>query len=221
MTNLSEQALADAAIPKSGPFLDIVAALGAAGILPSKVTAKVEGLAFGPDVDVNGEVEHTLFVSNDNDFLSQVPLADGALVDNPNQFLVFGFTDADLTKFGVDEFVPQEIASIPEPSSWGGDDCRLPGARLHGDSPQERSHARQLTTSSSRDRAVLIARASGGEIPRKGRVTRCGPFLIHGLGGLEGTSIGLAPHDLRFRLLSANCPHSLDAVLSWRRLGRA
>ena len=69
-------------------------------------------------VDVNGEVEHTLYVSNDNDFLSQVPLADGTLVDNPNQFFVFGFTDADLAKFGVDEFVPQDVAPIPEASTW-------------------------------------------------------------------------------------------------------
>ncbi len=113
VTDLSGQALKDAAIPKSGPFLDIVAALGAAGIPPSEVPAKIEGLAFGPDVDVDGEVEHTLYVSNDNDFLSQVPLADGTLVDNPNQFFVFGFTDADLAKFGVDEFVPQESPPFP------------------------------------------------------------------------------------------------------------
>ncbi len=118
VTSLSGQALKDAAIPKSGPFLDIVAALGGAGIPPSEVPAKIEGLAFGQDVTVDGEVEHTLYVSNDNDFLSQVPLADGTLVDNPNQFFVFGFTDADLAKFGVDEFVPQDIAAVPEPSTW-------------------------------------------------------------------------------------------------------
>ena len=117
VTNLTGQALADAAIPKSGPFLDIVAALGAAGIPASEVPAKIEGLAFGPDVDVNGVEEHTLFVSNDNDFLSQVPLADGMLVDNPNQFFVFGFTDADLAKFDA-TFVPQDITAIPEPSTW-------------------------------------------------------------------------------------------------------
>ncbi len=118
VTSLSDEALKDAAIPKSGPFLDIVAALGAAGIPPSEVPAKIEGLAFGQDVTVDGVVEHTLYVSNDNDFLSQVPLADGTLVDNPNQFFVFGFTDADLAKFGVDEFVPQDVASVPEPSTW-------------------------------------------------------------------------------------------------------
>ena len=118
VTTLSGQALKDAAIPKSGPFLDIVAALGGAGIPPSEVPAKIEGLAFGQDVTVDGQVEHTLYVSNDNDFLSQVPLSDGTLVDNPNQFFVFGFTDADLAKFGVDEFVPQDVAAIPEPSTW-------------------------------------------------------------------------------------------------------
>lgn len=118
VADLSGEALKDAAIPKSGPFLDIVAALGAAGIPPAEVPAKIEGLAFGQDVTVNGQIEHTLYVSNDNDFLSQVPLADGTLVDNPNQFFVFGFTDADLAKFGVDQFVPQEVAAVPEPATW-------------------------------------------------------------------------------------------------------
>jgi Esterase-like activity of phytase len=117
-TNLSGKALKDAAIPKSGPFLDIVAALGADGIPPSEVPAKIEGLAFGQDVTINGQVEHTLYVSNDNDFLSQVPLADDTLVDNPNQFFVFGFTDADLAKFGVENFDPQDVAAVPELSTW-------------------------------------------------------------------------------------------------------
>ena len=45
-------------------------------------------------------------------------MADGTLVDNPNQFFVFGFTDADLAKFGVDNFDPQEVAAVPEPSTW-------------------------------------------------------------------------------------------------------
>ena len=115
VTNLTGEALKDAAIPKSGPFLDIVAALGAAersGV--QEVPAKIEGLAFGQDVTVAGTVEHTLYVSNDNDFLSQVPLADGTVVDNPNQFLVFGFTDADLAKFGVTDFDPQDVAAVPE-----------------------------------------------------------------------------------------------------------
>ncbi len=118
VTDLSGEALKDAAIPKSGPFLDIVAALGANGIPPSEVPAKIEGLAFGQDVTVDGKVEHTLYVSNDNDFLSQVPLADGTMVDNPNQFFVFGFTDADLAKFGVEDFDPQDVAAVPEPSTW-------------------------------------------------------------------------------------------------------
>jgi hypothetical protein len=118
VTDLSGEALKDAAINKSGPFLDIVAALGAAGIPASEVPAKIEGLAFGQDVTVDGQVEHTLFVSNDNDFLSQVPLSDGTLVDNPNKFFVFGFTDADLAKFGVDNFDPQDVAAVPELSTW-------------------------------------------------------------------------------------------------------
>ena len=42
---------------------------------------------------------HTLFVSNDNDFLATF---DGQ--DNPNQFFVFAFDDADLP-----DFVPQRF----------------------------------------------------------------------------------------------------------------
>ncbi len=144
VTDLSGQALADAAIPKSGPFLDIVAALGEAGIPPSEVPAKIEGLAFGQDVTVDGQVEHTLYVSNDNDFLSQVAPADGSMVDNPNQFFVFGFTDADLAKFGVDEFARQDFAAVPELSHLGDDDFRLRRVELHGRSPQARSPARRL-----------------------------------------------------------------------------
>jgi hypothetical protein len=88
------------------------------------VPAKIEGLAFGQDVTVGGQVEHTLYVSNDNDFLSQVPLSDGTLVDNPNQFFVFGFTDADFAKSGVDEFVPQEVRAF----HLGDGGFRFPGA---------------------------------------------------------------------------------------------
>ena len=39
---------------------------------------------------------HTLWVANDNDFLTEVPDDNGRLTPNPNQFFVFGFTDADL-----------------------------------------------------------------------------------------------------------------------------
>ena len=54
---------------------------------------------------LNGELKHTLFVSNDNDF---VPSNSG-----PNQFYVFGFTAASTA---ICRFVQQQLA-VPEPSS--------------------------------------------------------------------------------------------------------
>jgi hypothetical protein len=139
VTNLSGQSLVDAAVSKSGP------ALGAVGIPASEVPAKIEGSAFGPDVTVGGEVEHTLFVSNDNAFLSEVPFGEGT-IDNPNQFFVFGFTYADLAKFGVDNFDPHEVAVIPEPSPWTAMVLGFLGLSFTG-SVQERSPARGLSSS--------------------------------------------------------------------------
>lgn len=92
VTGLSgEAALLEKAAPKT-LFLDVAAALKAAGLAAEKIPAKLEGLAFGDDVVVDGVVKHTLFVGNDNDFFATTP---GGL-DNPNQWFVFTFTDADL-----------------------------------------------------------------------------------------------------------------------------
>jgi hypothetical protein len=85
-------------------FADLVASLTAAGISPAEIPAKIEGISFGPDLRGNGEVIHTLWVANDNDFLASVPDANGNMLDNPNQFFVFGFMDSDL---GGSAFVPQ------------------------------------------------------------------------------------------------------------------
>src|SRR5262249_14443916 len=74
------------AIPKT-QFLDIVAVLGQNGVANTQVPAKIEGTAFGPDVELNGVKMHTLWVANDNDF---EPDFDGPAT-NPNQFFVFGF----------------------------------------------------------------------------------------------------------------------------------
>ena len=87
-------------------FLDIVQVLTANGIAAGNIPAKIEGLAFGPDVVSNGTKTHTLWVANDNDFLETVPDANNILIPNPNQFFVFGFTDAAL---GGSVFVPQNI----------------------------------------------------------------------------------------------------------------
>ncbi|HVO78621.1 MAG TPA: esterase-like activity of phytase family protein [Candidatus Bathyarchaeia archaeon] len=81
-------------------FLDLVQILTAAGIPASKIPAKIEGLAFGPDVSY-GVTMHTLWVANDNDFVQDY---NGVTNSNPNQFYVFGFTNADL---GGSVYLPQ------------------------------------------------------------------------------------------------------------------
>lgn len=87
-------------------FLDIVAVLAANGFDPGDIPAKLEGVAFGPDVQSSGTTVHTLWVANDNDFLQTVTDVNGNPISNPNQFFVFGFTDADL---GGSQFVPQQF----------------------------------------------------------------------------------------------------------------
>ena len=88
-------------------FLDIVNGLriAPASLDPTQIPAKLEGISFGEDVTYadpatkQAVTRHTLFVSNDNDFLATF---DGQ--DNPNQFFVFAFDDADLP-----DFVPQRF----------------------------------------------------------------------------------------------------------------
>jgi hypothetical protein len=106
ITNLSGATALAAAVPKSpAPILDLVTALGLNGIGAGLVPAKIEGIAFGQDVTLNGQLLHTLYVTNDNDFL------DG--VAGPNQFFVFGFQDADLPGFQA-----QQFQAVPEPATW-------------------------------------------------------------------------------------------------------
>ena len=108
ITALSGTAAASATgVNKSAkPFIDLVAALTAAGIPASQIPAKIEGLAFGQDVTLNGAIYHTLVVANDNDF---VPATSGG-----NQFFVFGFQDTDLPGFVAQQFA----SAVPEPASW-------------------------------------------------------------------------------------------------------
>jgi len=87
-------------------FLDVVATLKAAGFTAANIPAKIEGVSFGPDVKSGKTALHTLWIANDNDFLETVPDASGNQIANPNQFFVFGFTDADL---GGSKFVPQQF----------------------------------------------------------------------------------------------------------------
>jgi len=86
-------------------FLDIKLELNAKGIADTDIPAKLEGMAFGSDIDIGGTSYHTLYVGNDNDFLSAA---------GDNQWYVFAFTDADL---GGSVFQNQAIAAVPEPST--------------------------------------------------------------------------------------------------------
>jgi hypothetical protein len=89
--------------------LDVVAVLGANGIAPAQVPAKIEGLAFGADVVDNGVLMHTLYVANDNDFVRATA--------GDNRFYVFGISDADLSKVGAIYSPQQFAADVPEPAS--------------------------------------------------------------------------------------------------------
>jgi hypothetical protein len=82
-------------------FLDIVKVLTANGFTAAQIPAKIEGTAFGSDVKMNGKTVHTIWIANDNDFLQDFAGPNS----NPNRFLVFGFTDADLDG---SKFVPQQ-----------------------------------------------------------------------------------------------------------------
>jgi hypothetical protein len=81
-------------------FVDVLAKLNANDILSTHVPAKLEGVAFGPDIVINGVNKHTLFIANDNDFLSTV---DG--IDNPNQFFVFSIDESDLNSFSAQKII--------------------------------------------------------------------------------------------------------------------
>ena len=69
------------------PFLDVVAKLTAAGMSVHLIPSKVEGVTFGPDVIVHvaGQtlIKHTLYIGNDNDYLSAVadPLAPACVAE--------------------------------------------------------------------------------------------------------------------------------------------
>lgn len=106
ITNLSGAAAAAKVVTKSAtPFVDLVTALTALGVTTDQIPAKIEGIAFGQDVTYNGQTYHTLYLANDNDFVSDVA--------GPNKFYVFGFQDGDLPGFTA-----QLFSAVPEPSAW-------------------------------------------------------------------------------------------------------
>ncbi len=110
-------------------FLDLVPMLGAHGFSASQVPAKIEGLAFGADVTLNGVNTHTLFIANDNDF---------AAASGDNRFFVFGVTDADLAGVNA-SYVAQALDAVPEPGSWA---MLVTGLGMLGLSTRRRSQRR-------------------------------------------------------------------------------
>jgi hypothetical protein len=98
ITGLTGAAAAAEAVGKT-LVLDAVSVLNANGFTDTNIPSKLEGLALGPDVMLDGTLEHTLFFTNDNDFVPGVA--------GPNQFFVFGLTDADLPGFQQEAFVPE------------------------------------------------------------------------------------------------------------------
>jgi hypothetical protein len=100
--------LSQYAIPKT-LFLDVVSQLKGVGIDPLFIPSKLEAIAFGQDVVIDGATKHTLYVANDNDFLGEI--ADptdpvNSIVENPNQFYVFAFDDNDLPGFAPQKIKP-------------------------------------------------------------------------------------------------------------------
>lgn len=108
VTSMSGEAtlLANQGHPAKSLFLNIRALLNANGITDANIPAKLEGMAFGDDVTVGANTYHTLIIANDNDFTA---------VAGDNKFFVVGFKDSDL---GGSVFVPQSVASIPEPETY-------------------------------------------------------------------------------------------------------
>lgn len=81
-------------------FLDVVAALNANGIAAKDIPSKLEGLAFGPEVKINGVTKYTLYVANDNDFIGTVVDSGHPTgIDNPNKFFVFAIDQSDLPTY--------------------------------------------------------------------------------------------------------------------------
>lgn len=109
-----EATLLTRAVPKV-LFLNMVTELTGKGILDTDIPAKIEGLAFGQYVVLNGVLTHTLYVANDNDFVPNVA--------GPSRWYVFGFTDdylASLHPGGLPQvtlsYTPQIITVISDVS---------------------------------------------------------------------------------------------------------
>ncbi|MSQ67668.1 MAG: pyruvate-binding protein [Gammaproteobacteria bacterium] len=101
VTNLSGD-LSAQAVTKT-LFLDVKLALNAKGITSAQVPAKMEAMAWGADIIDSGELFHTLWRANDNDF---VPASAG-----PSNFYVFAVKASELTSFKA-QAVPLPAAAF-------------------------------------------------------------------------------------------------------------
>jgi hypothetical protein len=87
-------------------FLDIVPALVAHGFTANNIPAKLEGVAFGPDVVIDGVARHSLWIANDNDFVGTVTDSlHPAGIANPNLFFVFAVDFSDLPGYQPQKLV--------------------------------------------------------------------------------------------------------------------
>ncbi len=99
-------------------FLDVVTALTEIGTNANDIPAKIESVAFGPDIAIGGVTKHTLFLANDNDFLSTVTDTKHPTgIANPNKFFVFSVDSSDLPNY-----VPQTITPFAHDHSRDHDD---------------------------------------------------------------------------------------------------
>ena len=113
------------AVPKT-LFLDLVNVLKATNLFTATtIPAKIEGLAFGPDVQVNGVSTHTLWVANDNDFLQDY---NGATNSNPNRFFcvrVYGWRSGRFHLCAADTDGQPELSGLDGATEKPGSDAGL------------------------------------------------------------------------------------------------
>jgi hypothetical protein len=81
------------------------------------IPAKIEGLAFGPDVVAGGVTKQTLFIANDNDFLGTITDTNHpAGIANPNRFFVFAWDASKLPAY-----VAQNLEGVGKERGHGHD----------------------------------------------------------------------------------------------------
>ena len=86
--------------PAKTLFLDVVAALNSHGLDSVNIPAKLEGMAFGPDISIDGVLKRTLFISNDNDYLATLTDSNHPNgIENANRWFVFAVDASDLPKY--------------------------------------------------------------------------------------------------------------------------